>query len=470
MRLGTGFKPDTDATHDGSARDFLGAQRITPGGPVRFLDAIGGVGNQGATSTCVGWAFVECIALRAAALGLSLPRGSELGVRNLALELEAVANGKAGAPITDTGCQPSLAVQGIRQYGLPTQAAFPFDPAHSTDRLTLSQLEAADKLVPLFVRGFYGITDTGESRIPTGPPTTAGDGIIWSDTHGVHFTNHSDTSPYSSAIGWDSTISGDALWLNPASSGSFTDASMVLGSNGGSATVLNTGTTGGLTVGGSSGASAVWNAQGFAIGNPSTEQASGSAILQFAPGTVPTSCSTSLSACIYDNSATASVSNGLVSMDSKGNRTTLAPQVATLSGTGTSGVDTQVLSDGAYVGFGKTVGNQTLILSSPILSGSACDVDWTCIARVIVAGTAPTTLGNALIQREIDGVTNIAGTVALAGGATTVLQNKAPGGWGSLPIECTPSYATANTYTIMAQSCANCGTVDWTIKAKLNCQ
>ena len=170
------------------------------------------------------------------------------------------------------------------------------------------------------------------------------------------------------------------------------------------------------------------------------------------------------------NSATASVSNGLVSMDSKGNRTTLAPQVATLSGTGTSGVDTQVLSDGAYAGFGKTVGSQTLILSSPILSGSACDVDWTCIARATVAGTYPTVVGNALIQLEIDGVTNIAGTVALAGGAITVLQNKAPASWSSAPISCTASYATANTYTITASACATCGTLDWYIKAKLNFQ
>lgn len=165
IRSGTGFQPDTHATHDGSARDFLGAQQGTPGGPVRFLASIGGVGDQQQTESCVGWSFVECIALRAAALGLSLPRGSELGVRNLALELELVALGTPGLALTDRGAQPSLAVQGIRQFGLPSQAAFPFDPAQAARRLGLGDLESADKTVPLFVKGFYGITDDGDARI-----------------------------------------------------------------------------------------------------------------------------------------------------------------------------------------------------------------------------------------------------------------------------------------------------------------
>jgi hypothetical protein len=305
--------------------------------------------------------------------------------------------------------------------------------------------------------------------IPTTSPGTAGDAIIWSGTtpNALHFVDASDTNTHSSAIGWDSTLSGDAIWLGTST---WTDANFQVGSNGSTATVLNTTQQGAFEVGGGSGTNAGgWTAQGLMVGNPSTAQATGAGVLQFAPETsLPTYCSTSLAACVYDNSNTAAVSNGLVVMDHSAMRTTLAPQVATLTGTGTSGADVNVLSDGTYLGVGKTVAGQTLILSVPLTSGSMCDVDFTCITRVTVAGSA-TTLGNGVSIRSLDAVTDIAGTVALAGGAVTSLQAKGPASFSTLPIQCTPSYTVANTYTLTAISCANCGTLDWTIKAKLLC-
>lgn len=311
---------------------------------------------------------------------------------------------------------------------------------------------------------------TGPNTTPTSAPTVSGDTIMWSDSVGYHFWDHSAAG--SSVVGWDSTVSGDAVWLTP-SGGTYTDATAVLSTNGASTIVNAKSTAGGiLAVGGFSGTIAgAWNAQGISVGNPSTEQASGAGVLQFTPETsLPTSCSTSLSACIYDNGNTGAVSNGLVVMDNQKLKTTLAPQYSALGGTGTGGIDLQVLSDGAYIGFGKTVGSQTAIANFPVPSGSACDVDWTCIGRVTVAGTYPTTVGNAIIQRMADGVVDIAGTVALAGGAITTIQNKSPASYSSAPITCTASYATANTYTITASTCATCGTFDWTIKAKLNCE
>jgi Papain family cysteine protease len=165
MRYGLGFRADVHATHDGDAGAFLASASAAAGRPSQYLDQVGGVLDQGQTETCVGQAFKRAIDLRAAALGLSLPSSSALAIRNLALQVEQRLDGVSGQPLTDVGCQPSLAVQAIRTYGLPSEAAFPFDPAHTTDKLTLSELEDADKRVGVFVRQFRGITATGSDRI-----------------------------------------------------------------------------------------------------------------------------------------------------------------------------------------------------------------------------------------------------------------------------------------------------------------
>lgn len=169
MRPGAGYRPDTLATHDGPASRVLGSLPGPPvdsgGGPGRFLAAIGGVGFQGYTESCVAWSLVECIALRAAALGLAVPRGSELALYALARQLALAILGTPDAPLEDRGSEPSVAVRALRLYGLPTQASRPWDPDHILDRVTLGELESGDGTLPLFVQGFHRIDDTGDDRV-----------------------------------------------------------------------------------------------------------------------------------------------------------------------------------------------------------------------------------------------------------------------------------------------------------------
>lgn len=312
------------------------------------------------------------------------------------------------------------------------------------------------------------------SVAPTGATTSAGNEAIWSDTKGIHFTNHSESAPYSSAIGWDASSLGDALWLNPSSTGNFTDATAVLTSNGGTITVLNSGLTGGFTVGGISGTTAgEWNAQALVCGAPTTAQSTGTGVFQFAPETsLPTSCDTALSACVYDNANTAAVSNGLVSMDHNKMRTTLAPQVSTLTGTGTSGVDVQALTDGQYIGFGKTTtSSATQILTVPFPTNGVCDIEFDCMGRVTTAGTG-STLGQSFTLQQTQAAIVTAGSSSSLGSSVTLATGNTITNAGTcVTPQCVGIVSGANYVVTATQegTTTACGTIDWTLRVKMLC-
>lgn len=164
MSYGAGFRPDTYAKPVHVASALLGA--ATPAGrPISYLSQIGGIKNQGQTETCVAFTFVECIALRAAALGITTPRGSETGVYTLSLQLEQAFQGDTSQPLVDMGSQPALAGQGIRSFGVPSSLIRPFDPVDVTRKLSFADLLLADATLPLVVSGFAGISEGGDARV-----------------------------------------------------------------------------------------------------------------------------------------------------------------------------------------------------------------------------------------------------------------------------------------------------------------
>lgn len=150
MQYGRGFQPDALGAHDGSARSYL-ASAPSRGQPVQWLDAVG-VGNQLQTETCVGFAMTRGIAYGAAALGLPPLVGSEAAVVAGARMLA-----DPNAPVVDAGCQPFLAAQFIRRYGLPTQDSWPFDPSTVARPLTLAELCTGDKSLPLLLDAFLEV-------------------------------------------------------------------------------------------------------------------------------------------------------------------------------------------------------------------------------------------------------------------------------------------------------------------------
>lgn len=164
FRPGRGFRADS---HVSTATPYVGQIGAVPGLPdylEAYLQDIGGVDDQEETSACVGFSFEEAIALRAAALGLKLPRGSALGCYSLGRCEEQRFDGTSG-PLTDNGSQPSLVVQGITEVGLISRDAWPFDSATVNNRPTLEQIEGAGATVPIVVNGFHMIMEFGAARL-----------------------------------------------------------------------------------------------------------------------------------------------------------------------------------------------------------------------------------------------------------------------------------------------------------------
>lgn len=159
--------------------------------------------------------------------------------------------------------------------------------------------------------GVVGIAKA--STAPTAATTTAGDVVVWGGTgpDATHFTNHSDAAPYSSAIGWDSTISGDALWLDPQSTGTFVDGTIAIGVSSAGNTSVNTGTTGFLTVGGGTSAKQLlWNGSGIELFTGTADFGGGTGVLGVTgAGTVPTTNPGSGHAILFSTNTTGVNSN-----------------------------------------------------------------------------------------------------------------------------------------------------------------
>jgi hypothetical protein len=160
---GMGYKPDThDKSKDPSVRALLGA-------PMRLASAASienfmkGIYNQLQTSSCTGWAFAQAIMLRIAVLGLNIPLPSPEAIYVFG---RAIARQQAGqdatTPLTDSGAQPSLIVQGINQWGAPSSAAWPFDPNTINDEPNFAELEAA---AAFLIQSCNRISSTGAGRL-----------------------------------------------------------------------------------------------------------------------------------------------------------------------------------------------------------------------------------------------------------------------------------------------------------------
>jgi len=159
--LGTGYVRDLHVFHDGA---LVGAPRAVGQQPDDVLtDA--DVGNQGRTEKCVGFSLTRAVLLAARILGLGEFLGSESALVNMTNGRRNVLLGLPNAPLVEEGCQPSLAVDCIRRYGLPSQGAFPFSGATSLDRVDLADLLDARKRIGLFVTSWNGIAGNGDAMV-----------------------------------------------------------------------------------------------------------------------------------------------------------------------------------------------------------------------------------------------------------------------------------------------------------------
>ncbi len=121
-----GHVPDTSAR---VACDLLvrhSSRLLGAGGPIPdsvdhspLLDA---VPDQGGTSSCVGQAFGTSVYLRAKLQGKPIPTPSRRAIYDFARLCEA-----PHALLEDAGSMPGMAMLGMQQYGLVTEARWPLD-------------------------------------------------------------------------------------------------------------------------------------------------------------------------------------------------------------------------------------------------------------------------------------------------------------------------------------------------------
>ena len=152
------------------ARGLLGASRGAANGPglAQFFDA----GDQGGGPRCVGFSFSRAIQVRAAFLGVPIEAPSELGIyfaalaleRRLALPADFPPNGKL-PELTDAGCDPVLAAQGIQEIGACGESAWPYDdgPMGEAKELALEGMQS------FTLRGAHPATMTGPEGFGLSP-------------------------------------------------------------------------------------------------------------------------------------------------------------------------------------------------------------------------------------------------------------------------------------------------------------
>lgn len=162
--FGKGYHPDThDKSADLSARALFGAIMRLPA-EYSLESFMVGIYDQLQTSSCVGWAFAQAVMLRCAVVGtpIGLPSPEAIYLIARALERKLLGLTAAQSPLQDNGSQPSLAVQGMAELGIPSNLAWPFDPSTINTEPNLEELEVASAFK---MQGAYRINSDGDQRV-----------------------------------------------------------------------------------------------------------------------------------------------------------------------------------------------------------------------------------------------------------------------------------------------------------------
>lgn len=130
-----------------------------------LLALIGGVRSQLSSSSCVAWALMQALALCIVGqTGQPLELSALFAYLVARLELLREL-GTPGAPLEDTGSQPSMLVAGLARMGLLKESEAPFtdDPAVLNAAETITQAAAATPRIPVVIDA-YALIDA-----PAGP-------------------------------------------------------------------------------------------------------------------------------------------------------------------------------------------------------------------------------------------------------------------------------------------------------------
>lgn len=158
---GKGYNPDThDKSKDSTTRHLFGARAgLMPAEVQRLEQYVGSVWDQRQTSSCVGHAFARAVSLRCAVQNVPISDPSRTAIYTFGREIDRT---DPSVPLVDDGCKPNQAVRGMQEYGVPSEAVWPFDPTTIDAEVNLDELEKSSEFT---VQGFNRIDTDGVERV-----------------------------------------------------------------------------------------------------------------------------------------------------------------------------------------------------------------------------------------------------------------------------------------------------------------
>lgn len=160
-KYGKGWKPNTKEMNDKTlkAKGFFGAHFTSYPDSFMGLEPHVAIWDQQQTSCCVGFATAQATNARCGYMGTPIPRPSPVSVYTPA---RAYDRPNASTSLQDEGCFPSNAMRGITEYGIASNAAWPFSEATINAEPTAGQLENASIME---LSGHWHIDSEGADRI-----------------------------------------------------------------------------------------------------------------------------------------------------------------------------------------------------------------------------------------------------------------------------------------------------------------
>jgi C1A family cysteine protease len=159
-----GYIPDKhDITKDPRTHELFGVANLF-GTAFSMKSAVKVVKDQFQTSRCVGFGIAQALRTRVKFTTGEDIDPSENAIYTFSRALDRQLRGKSAAeePLTDGGCMPTLAVQGLMQFGTPSNADWPSDLDNINDEPDAMELAKASVYR---VKGWYRILSSGAQRL-----------------------------------------------------------------------------------------------------------------------------------------------------------------------------------------------------------------------------------------------------------------------------------------------------------------
>lgn len=161
-----GYKKDPDDQRDLRARTLFGARRGIRQESMELVGCVPRIKDQGSTLSCVGQAIGTAIDARLRRLGRwDVPESSSQAIYTFARALERnplLDFESKPPPLVDFGSHPRLAMKGMKDWGVPTESRWPFNPSRIDEELPWDVMQESSTHC---VQAWWRIDSMGKERV-----------------------------------------------------------------------------------------------------------------------------------------------------------------------------------------------------------------------------------------------------------------------------------------------------------------